>query len=307
MPRAVVPSLLALVVVLAAAPAAQARVPDLYVLPGDRVFPEGVTLQPGSDRFFVSSTQDGTVFRGALGRRRTAVFLPPRRHGRVNAVGVRASRTRLVVAGGVANLIFAYDLRTRRLVRRWSTGSGGLVNDVAIAPDGDAYATDSMRGLVFRIPARALARPRRGTATLRPWVRVGADRAPSGYTNGIVAAGRRHLLVSVLSNGAILRIDRRTRAVRTVGLGGEELILADGMALDGRRLYVVNSANRVTEVRLSRDRLRGRVVRHITSPRFRLPTTVAIAGRRLLVVNSQFNERGGTPVLPFTVASVPRP
>jgi Cu-Zn family superoxide dismutase len=306
MPRAAA-LLLALLGVVAAAPAALARAPDLYVLPGARVFPEGVTRQPGTDAFFVSSTEDGTIFRGTLGRRGTAVFLPPRRHGRVNAVGVRAGRTRLVVAGGMTNRLFAYDLRTRRLVRRWSTGTGGLVNDIAIAADGDVFVTDSSRGLVFRIRARDLVRPRAGTATLRPWVRVGADLAQSGYTNGIVAAGERHLLVSVTSNGTVLRIDRRTRAVRTVDLGGERLGGADGMALDGRTLYVVNAASRVTEVRLSRDRLRGRVVRHITSPRFRFPTTVAIAGRRLLVVNSQFDKRVATPELPFTVASVRRP
>jgi hypothetical protein len=36
---------------------------------------------------------------------------------------------------------------------------------------------------------------------------------------------------------------------------------------------------------------------------------VAIAGRRLLVVNSQFDRRsaGLPPLLPFTVSSVPRP
>ena len=44
----------------------------------------------------------------------------------------------------------------------------------------------------------------------------------------------------------------------------------------------------------------------ITSPSFTLPTTVAVAGRRLLVVNSQFNRRD-SPELPFTVSSVPRP
>jgi DNA-binding beta-propeller fold protein YncE len=190
MPRRAVPPLLAPLVLLALlAPGAQARVPDRYVLPGAQVFPEGVALRPGGDTFFVSSTQDGTIFRGTLSRRRTTVFLPPGRHGRVNAIGVRASRTRLIVAGGMSNLVFAYDLRTRRLVRRWSTGTGGLVNDVAIAPGGDAFVTDSLRGLVFRIPARALIRPRRGTATLRPWVRIGADLAPNGYTNGIVADG----------------------------------------------------------------------------------------------------------------------
>jgi Cu-Zn family superoxide dismutase len=37
------------------------------------------------------------------------------------------------------------------------------------------------------------------------------------------------------------------------------------------------------------------------------PTTAARAGKRLLVVNSQFDKRGGTPVLPFTVAAVRRP
>ena len=49
----------------------------------------------------------------------------------------------------------------------------------------------------------------------------------------------------------------------------------------------------MTQVKLSRDWLRGTIVRQITSPSFRFPTTVQIAGRRLLVVNSQFDKRGG--------------
>jgi Cu-Zn family superoxide dismutase len=39
-------------------------------------------------------------------------------------------------------------------------------------------------------------------------------------------------------------------------------------------------------------------------PSFIYPTTAVIARGRLLVVNSQFNNRGGTPVLPFTVSSI---
>jgi hypothetical protein len=38
-----------------------------------------------------------------------------------------------------------------------------------------------------------------------------------------------------------------------------------------------------------------------------LATTVQIAGNRLLVVNSQFESRGRTPDLLFTVSAVRRP
>jgi Cu-Zn family superoxide dismutase len=296
---------LALLLALAlAAPAGAA--PREYILPGTDTFPEGVATRPGTDQFFVTSTTDGTVFRGSLRRERTRVFLRPGTHGRVNAIGVKATRDRLIVAGGVTGTVFVYSLPRGRLMRSFSTGSGGLVNDVALTSDGDAYVTDSRRGLLFRIPARALERRAARTTALSPWVRLA--RSPTGtYTNGVVAAGRRHLLVVSTATGALVRIDRRTKRVRQVDLGGAELPGGDGLALAGRTLYVVNAASRVSELRMSRDWLRARLVRQITSPRLRFPTTVAVAGKRLLVVNSQFGARGGTPVLPFTVAALRRP
>ncbi len=302
------------VLLLAALPAialpagAGAAVPDRYVLPGATVFPEGVTVRPGSDQFFVTSTQDGTVFRGRLRRSRTEVYLQPGAAGLTSAVGIKATRDRLVIAGGVLNWIDVWDLRNTQPVRRFVTGAGGLVNDVAIAPNGDAYVTDSRRGLIFRIRARQLAR-RGGPLRLQPLVRVSPELAPEGYANGIVVAGRRHLIVSVTTAG-LLRIDLRTKRVTRVRVTGNGGVPApDGMALRGRTLYVVNAATRVAQVRLSPTLRSGRVVRQITSPGFRFPTTVAIAGRRLLVVNSQFNRRGPglAPELPFTVSSVPRP
>ena len=93
--------LLALLVLLGSVPAAASALPREYILPGAAVFPEGVTLRPGTDQFFVSSTTDGTIFRGSLGRAATKPFLEPGAHGRSNAVGLRATRTHLVVAGGV--------------------------------------------------------------------------------------------------------------------------------------------------------------------------------------------------------------
>jgi Cu-Zn family superoxide dismutase len=280
-----------------------AALPSQYTIPGDDVFPEGITLRPGTDQFFVTSTNTGTIYRGTLGKPRMTVFLEPGEDGRVSANGLRAGRDHLVVTGSVTGYVFVYDYRGR-LVRRFATGSGGLVNDVALAPNGDAYVTDSRRGLLFRIKARALSKRTSRTTRISPFVRL-ADTPVGLYSNGVVTAGDRYALVVGTSTGVLVRVDLKTKRVRAV----RDLALpaGDGLARTGHTLYAVNSAAKVTQVRLTRDWLGGDVVRDITSPRFRFPTTVQIAGKRLLVVNSQFDKRGQTPELPFTVAAVRRP
>ena len=160
--------LVSLAALLLVAPAASAA-PSQYVLPGGNVFPECVALWPGTDDFFVTSTGDGTVYRGDLDRGRTKVFLRPGRDGRVNAVGARATRDRLIVAGGVTGYIWVYSLPEGRLVRRFSTGTGGLINDVAVAPDGAVYLTDSNRGLLFRLSKSSHAKAPLGDHSAVAW------------------------------------------------------------------------------------------------------------------------------------------
>jgi sugar lactone lactonase YvrE len=280
-----------------------AALPSQYTIPGGDVFPEGVSLRPGTDQFFVSSTGTGTIYRGTLDKPRLKVFLEPGKNGRVVANGVRAGRDHLVVAGSVTGYIFVYDYGGR-LVRRFATGAGGLINDVTIAPDGDVYATDSTRGLLFRIPARAASKRTSATARLQPFMRLG-DTPIGTYCNGLVPAGDRYLVVVGLSTGVLGRVDLETKRVRVVE--GVRVPAGDGLARTGRTLYAVNSATKVTQFKLSRDWLSGTAVGDITSPSFHFPTTVQVAGKRLLVVNSQFDKRGKTPDLPFTVSAVRRP
>jgi hypothetical protein len=282
-----------------------AALPTQYAFPPQaEVFPEGITLRPGSDTFYVSSTANGSIYRGTLGKPGLKVFLAAGANGRAVSTGVRASRDHLIVAGSVTGYIFVYDLPSGRFVRRFSTGSGGLMNDVAIAPNGDAYVTDSDRGLVFRVPARALSKRTSATKRLNPFVRV-KDTPIGSYANGIVPAGKRYLLVVGLASGVVGRIDLQTKRVREVK--GFTLPAGDGLARSGRTLYGVNAGSRITQVRLSADWLHGSAVRQITSPTFHLPTTMQILPKRLLVVNSQFDKRGGEPALPFTVSAIRRP
>ncbi len=56
----------------------QLKLPDRYILPGNAVFPEGIAYQPRTGDFFVSSTTDGTIFRGNLRDKLARVFLAER-------------------------------------------------------------------------------------------------------------------------------------------------------------------------------------------------------------------------------------
>ncbi len=300
--------LLALLGALVAAPAASA-LPKEYILPGDDTFPEGVSVWPGTDQFFVSGTTHGTVFRGTFGRAKPKVFLEPGKNGRLMANGLHASRDKLVVTGALTNRLFVYALPSGRLIRRFTTGEPGeraLVNDATVAPNGDVYATDSQRGLLFRVPAKTLEKRKSAFQPLAPFIDL--SNTPVGlYANGLVTAGKRYLLVVGTVSGALVRVDLKTKAVRQVDLHGASLPVGDGLARDGRTLYAVNSISRVTQLKLSKNWLSATVQRQITSPRFKFPTTVAIAGKRLLVVNGQLSQRGRNPSLPFTVSAVKRP
>ena len=307
------------------APAASASVvasaenetrPSTYELPGRDVFPEGIALLSGE--FYVTSTADGTVFRGDVDRERADVFLPGGRDGRTTAVGIKATATRLIIAGGGTGQVWVYDHTSGDLVARFSNGLGGqdgrtFVNGRDVAPNGDVLVTDSTRPVPDRIPAAAVAKGKPGTVQ-RLKVSRGFRGTPFEYregfnANGIVATpDGRYVLVVQSNTGSLFRIRLSDRAVTRVRLD-EPLTAGDGLALtNDRTLYAVrNSAERVVEVKLSPAYRRGRTVSSTTDESFRFPTTAAIGGDRLLLVNSQFDQRGGDPVEPFTVSAIPLP
>src|SRR5688572_17332202 len=75
--------------------------PSEYILPGETVFPEGVAFDQRTGFFYVSSTTDGTIFRGELSEEMTSVFLPGGQDGRTTAVGLKVDdQGRLFIAGG---------------------------------------------------------------------------------------------------------------------------------------------------------------------------------------------------------------
>ena len=285
---------------------------ERYVLPGEQVFPEGVAYQSDTGDFYVGSTTDGTVFRGNVegGPKEAEVFLEPESDGRTTAIGMEVDKEgRLFIAGGDTGRIFVYDTESADLVRRLDTpdAEATFLNDVAVTPDGDAYFTDSMRPVLFRVPSTV-----DGVGDAEPWLKF--EGTPAEYEegfnfNGIDATEDGRYLVAVQSNtGELFRIDTGSKEVVEIDLGGETLTNGDGLLLDGHTVYVVrNEQALIVPVKLSGAYISGEVGEPFTDPSFAFPTTIAKTDGRLLVVNSQFDKQEGEPELPFTVSSIEAP
>ena len=127
--------------------------------------------------------------------------------------------------------------------------------------------------------------------------------------NGIAVTPDNKYLIVVQSNtGKLFRIAIDTKEVAEIALaGGDRMTNGDGLLLDGHTLHVVrNSLNLIVQLRLAADYTSGQQIGSFTDPSFQFTTTIAKAGDRLLVVNSQFNRRNtNNPELPFSVSSVP--
>jgi sugar lactone lactonase YvrE len=291
--------------------AAAAPRPSRYILPGDTVFPEGIAFQQGTHNFYVSSNQDGTIFRGDTRREMTTIFLPGGSDGRTTATGMKVDdEGRLFIAGASSGKIFVYDTATGALLGQFYDGKTmTFLNDIAITGTGDAYVTDSLDPTLYKVSIDGQGHPQ-----FEAWLDFTGTPfvyQPGFNANGIVASPDGKYLVIVQSNtGKLFRVDIATKEVTEVNLGGATVTNGDGLLLQGRTLYVVQNAQGViTEVQLTGDLSGGRVVSSSGDPSLRFPTTVAKADGRLLVVNSQFDKRGPGlhPELPFTVSSIRTP
>ncbi|HSK84278.1 MAG TPA: SMP-30/gluconolactonase/LRE family protein [Rubrobacter sp.] len=285
---------------------------ERYVLPGEQVFPEGVAYRADTGDFYVGSTTDGTVFQGNVegGSKEAEVFLEPESDGRTTAIGMEVDEEgRLFIAGGATGRIFVYDTESGDQIGRLDTpdAEATFLNDVAVTPDGDAYVTDSLRPVLFRVPSTA-----DGVGEAEPWLNF--EGTPAEYEegfnlNGIDATEDGRYLVAVQSNtGELFRIDIESKEVIEIDRGRDTLTNGDGLLLDGRTVYVVrNEEALIVPIKLSGEYNTGEVGESFTDPSFAYPTTIAKTDGRLLVVNSQFDKQEGEAKLPFTVSNIEVP
>jgi hypothetical protein len=272
-----------------AAPTTAAPFPDSIPLPVDFA-PEGIALGTGST-FYVGSLRTGDIYRGSLRSGAGAVFIGAPA-GRV-AVGLKLDRAHhlLFVAGGATGAAYVYDSRSGAPVATYQFAPSGaaLLNDVVVTGDG-AYFTDSFAPVLYKIPIErggdlgpgatiAVSGPAAAIDPTTPNLN-GIDATPDGAT----------LIVDHSALGRLFTVDPATGASAAIAVDGLIPGTPDGLLMAGRDVWVVeNFANTVARVTLSPDLSSGTITSAITSPLFRVPTTVAKHGHRLALVNGRFD------------------
>lgn len=306
--RAFLSGLLILALSLALMGSSPARpFPEVIPLP-DGFQPEGIATGKGAI-FFVGSIPTGAIYRGSLATGEGAVLVPGQA-GRA-AIGLKFDRRSdlLFVAGGPTGSAFIYNGKTGADVAsiQLTESPTTFVNDVVVTRRA-AYFTDSFQPVLYRVPLDKDGRL--PDPPVSEEIPLGGDFqfVPGAFNaNGIAATPNGKTLIIVNSSlGALYKVDPATGEAMLIDLGGGSVPNGDGILLHGKTLYVVqNFLNQIAVVKLNFKSARGTVTRTLTSPFFRIPTTVARFGPSLYVVNARFDTTP-TPETEYEVVKVSR-
>lgn len=284
-----------------------------YPIPGDRFFPEGIAYDARAGVFYTGSTVTGDVVKVNVETGFTQLFSSGAKAGRSFLTGMKLDhKDRLWVCGGDEGKVHLLnkDGETEKMWDLRAQYGAGFVNDCALDKH-YIYFTDSRVQKIYRADVSE-------ANTIEEWLTFTNDQipyaTPGTNANGIVLTpDGKYLIIVISSNGKLYRIDRNSKTIQEITLN-TPVTSGDGLVLDGNKLYVSrNALNKVFPVILSSNYTSG-IVGEGFGDNLLFNTTMAKAGKYLLVVNGQLNRRPNPnnpnapgPVLPFTVSRVPIP
>jgi hypothetical protein len=259
---------------------------------GDRVDlppgwrPEGITSLAG--QLYVGSLADGAVSRIDAVTREGEILVPGV-EGAV-AVGVEAEEAngRLWVAGGNTGQVRAYDVEDGQLLGTYAF-EGGFLNDVVATPEA-IYVTDSNVQQLGVIPlGMDGGLPDPSAATTLPLSGDFVYQEDAFNANGIVAADGVLIVIQSVSGG-LFQVDPTTGVTTAIDTGGADLTFGDGLELRDRTLHVSrNQVETITTLELDEELATATLVSEATSEGLDIPSTLALAGDDLWIVNARFS------------------
>lgn len=275
-----------------------ADAPVAFSLADKTLIPEGIAWDATTGDFFVGSIAQRHILR--VDARGKATPFSSAADGLQPILGIAVdSQRRLLHAVSTSGLteagrkspineVVTYDLKAGKKQTAVRIAEAVQLNDVAVAPNGDLYATDSNAGSVWRI--------RDGKAQIF---------MPSGFTRGTngVAISADGKTVYVAHSTGMVRLDADSAKLDRMPPPPRQTVAAiDGLYFhQGDLLGIQNVTNpgRVIRMRLSKDGTTITSVETLQShhhPAFDEPTTgVVVRGDFYVLATTQvarFNEKG---------------
>ncbi len=296
---------------------AGAAAPQEITIPGQGIFPESLTSSRNGAVYIGSSAGFRGIFRVAPGAATAESWIEPESDTSPGFLGVFAddkSRTlwacQLSLSAGqgqpptAPSRLRAFDLDTGASKGSYPFPGGGVCNDVAVGPDGTAYATDT--------PGMQVLRLKKGGTALEPWAGNGGFGPAGGILDGIAVLGKRVLVNALVTSKLFsVPVERDGSAGKITEVALDAAIeRPDGMRSLGRDALLVaegGGTGRVSKVTLKGDKGTRKVLKEGFPDG---PVAVTAVGKTVYVLEGQLAARRappGTPMKPFHATAVPLP
>lgn len=283
-----------------------ATAPTEVTIHEDKPFPESLT-STSDGALIIGSLSKGEVFRAPKGAATAEPWIKPGTNGLQRVLGVLAdqrSGTLWVCSSklppqGAPTALKTFDLRTGAPKGSFDfPGDNALCNDIAIGPDGTAYATDTVAARIMRL--------KKGAKALEVWAK---DDKLAGI-DGIAFGDNSTIYVNTFTTGHLLRIpvgkDGTAGAIVQVQ-PSQPLSSPDGMRPLGRNEFLlIEGAGQLDRVTVSGNTARIEVLKN----GFNGPTAVTRVGDTAWVVEGKLKYMNDPRLKdqdpgPFKVFAVP--
>jgi len=195
-----------------------------------RIFPESLTSTKDGTLFFGSLGQDA-VYRAASSSSKAEVWIKPKANGLSTVLGVFADEkaNTLWLCNTGPGVLKAFDLGTGKAKGSYPMPTGAVCNDIAVADNGTAYATDTSGAKIFML--------KKGAAALE---QAASDPLLAGV-DGVAFGDKNTLYVNSVTANKLIRLDLgpdgKSTKVTDLKLSGP-LGAPDGLRAIGKNKFV---------------------------------------------------------------------